>query len=103
MLKNLKKGDWIFTCKMDPVQFSHYQDTDSNNDPFDVFFSIEGSVHSQRHCGCKRISKEYAEWFIDNEISKLFDKYEDKENAFILYEKEVKLLCEEKGIQFEGI
>ena len=59
-------GDWLFTCNMNPQQFSH---TLSNGD----FVTIEGSTHSKQHCGCKPISTSYAKWFIDNEISKAYD------------------------------
>ena len=56
----MNKGDLLFTCKMNPQQFSHNL---SNGD----FATLEGGSHSKTHCGCNAISTSYAKWFIENE------------------------------------
>jgi len=116
MEKNLKKGDWLFTCAMKPKQFSHY--TENNPDDyspdemtnefldwckFDDFTTLEGSNHSQKHCSCSPISEKYAKWFIENELDKLYDPQEPDEEKWENYERRVKELCIEVGIEFEGI
>ena len=62
----MNKGDWLFTCKMNPQQFSHNL---SNGD----FLTLEGGSHSKTHCGCNAISTSYAKWFIETDISKVYD------------------------------
>lgn len=110
MIRDLKKGDWIFTCRMEPVQFNYYSVKDPNdyqkhmdNDEewndfinFDDFITIEGSSHAQCGCGCKRITKEYAEWFLANKVWELSgDDWE-------LYESKVRDLCKSHDINYEG-
>ena len=85
MLKaeNIKKGDWLFTCSMNPVQFGEWE----NNEKFDGFVTLSGSSHSRRNCGLAIISETYAKFFIENKCEELFDRnscnWED-------YEKKVK-------------
>ena len=88
------KGEWIFTCSMEPKQFDHWVDIDS-------FVTMEGSSHSRHSCGLVPITKEYAEWFIKNECSKLFDF--NIENPWDVYIEKVKELCKRDNINFEGI
>lgn len=64
------KGDWLFTCKMIPVQFDCFLDEDN-------FRTLDGSEHSYKHCGFKPISREYALWFLSNEIYKHYNKLKD--------------------------
>ena len=110
MEKNLKKGDWLFTCAMKPKQFSHYDERNradygevENEEEFlewckyDDFQTLEGSSHSQKNCSCSPISKEYAKWFLENEVDKLY------EDDFAIYEEKVKELCKKENIEYEGI
>jgi len=95
-IKELKKGDWIFSCYMKPLQFKKWQDNEG-------FETLEGTTHGISSCGCIPISKKYAKWFIDNNIDKLYNKHREKENAFDLYELEVKSICIKENILYEGI
>jgi len=114
-----EKGQWLFTCNMYPVQFSHFLPTDPKHydqtyinsltpeqlDAFihDTFVTLEGGNHSARNCSMKLISESYAKWFIENKVWELFDKYVDREDRFVFYELEVKELCRAQGIEYEGI
>lgn len=69
---------------------------------YDDFDTIGRSNHSQHHCGCKTITEEYALWFIENQVDKLYDN-SIGELSFETYENKVKELCKEKGINYEGI
>ncbi len=110
MEKNLKKGQWLFTCAMKPKQFSHYNERDrvdysevENEEEFlewlkyNDFVTLEGSSHSQKNCSCKPISEKYAKWFLEN---KVYELYEDD---FGIYEEQVKELCKKHNIEYEGI
>lgn len=66
----LEKESWIFTCKMIPVQFDCFLDNDN-------FKTLDGSEHSCKNCGCYPISKEYAMWFLSNEIHKNYNELKD--------------------------
>lgn len=59
----MKKGDWLFTCSMQPKQFGKWQ-----NEDMDDFETIEGSSHNKNNCGLKPISENYAQWFLKNEF-----------------------------------
>ncbi len=61
----MKKGDWLFTCDLMPVQFSHFIDEEE-----DDFETITGAYHSRKNCGLAPISRKYALWFLSNEIVK---------------------------------
>ena len=80
----MKKGDWLFTCSMKPLQFDKW------TDEYD-FETIEGSHHSRTFCGLKPISENYAKWFLKNEFWNFFEylnegmfKYSYSKRAFIL-------------------
>lgn len=115
--KNLKKGDWIFTCSMQPKQFSHINIDKNRNDydpmsdenweeiKYDDFETIEGSHHSFKHCGCNKISEKYAKWFIEHKIWELLDSFiaSSEEAKWHFYEGCVKTKCRNHGIEYEGI
>lgn len=114
----LVKGAWIFTCSMEPQQFGKFdiikaEDYDENYikslspeelDDFlhDGFETMAGSSHSIYHCSCSPISEKYATWFNENEIWNLFDE-DNSDNKWDIYVTKVKKLCEEQGIEYEGI
>lgn len=96
---NIKHGQWIFSCKMQPLQFDKWED-ESDKDGFNT---LEGSNHSAYHCGCKPISEKYALWFIENKCWDLFSKDVDPKEQWNIYIDKVKKLCEEHNIEYEGI
>lgn len=115
---NIKKGDWIFTCNMKPLQFSHYEMRDPKKwfeDDYyifenmtseekekwikDDFITLEGSSHSKSTCGLNVISRNYAKFFIENKLWELYNEEEGFDN----YEEKVKSFCKSKNIIFEGI
>lgn len=115
VLRNLKKGQWIFTCSLQPCQFNSFDPnkkeenyqrnefTDKEWERFskyDDFTTIEGSSHSVYHCGLRTISEKYAKWFIKNECWKLWDDNCDSEDT---YKNKVKNFCDKEGIEFEGV
>lgn len=117
-LKTLKKGDWLFTCNMKPLQFDsfdpekkaeNYNRASFTNEAwerfskFDSFTTVEGSSHSVTNCSCRRISADYAKWFLENNIDSFFEQFKDEEDRWKLYEAAVKEKCDEAGIEFEGI
>lgn len=104
----LEKGDWLFTCKMEPVQFdrtipvdrSQYPNlSDSEWDIFkdDMFCTLEGSHHSRKYCSCTPISDEYAQFFIQHKLWELF------RNNWEKYEADVRTICNLFKIKYEGI
>lgn len=115
-LKNIKSGQWIFTCAMQPKQFDHYEEkdpeqytkgnfTDQQWDDFlhyDDFVTIGGSWHSRRNCGLKPISESYAIFFIDNELWKLFFE-SDGDQCWVKYEERLRRVCDEFQIKYEGL
>lgn len=116
-LKNLQRGQWIFTCSMKPLQFDCFKKEKNPNDydrdkftdeewerfsKYDDFTTIEGSSHSVYHCGLDTITEKYAKWFLENKCDELFPE-EFSEDRFEIYEELVKALCKEHGIEFEGI
>jgi hypothetical protein len=120
-----ERGQWLFTCRMEPLQFSHYMPSNPDHydqtyiqsltpeelDAFihDDFATIEGSHHSTHSCSMTLISESYAKWFLENKVWELYDQYKNSkdndtyENRWMLYERDVKHLCEAHGIKYEGI
>ena len=84
----VEKGDWMFTCSMQPLQFSHWEDDDR-------FITLNGSHHSQRHC-----SLAYAKFFIEH---KLWELYEVNGKDWEKYPEAVKKVCEAYKIKYEGV
>ena len=116
--KKPEKGDWLFTCMMQPKQFSHFERacmecgrfypttetvcTKCNvplKEELDDFVSIDGSCHSKKHCTLHLISTKYATWFIENKLWELYTE----EDGFDIYREKVKDLCKKTNIVFEGI
>ncbi len=119
-------GAWLFTCAMHPKQFCNvnvrdplkwfgdeqYKDVflkmsevEQFNFINDDFDTIDGSGHSFANCSCKLISKQYALWFLSNNISSIYDelkKTEDDVNIWQKYEDAIKVKCFEDGIEYEG-
>ena len=93
-MKDIKKGQWIFTCSMQPQQFDHWINDDD-------FVTEIGSHHSLINCSLKIISDEYAKFFNDNELWNLFD--EDDDNRWDKYENRLKRVCEEFDVKYEGL
>jgi hypothetical protein len=116
-IKNIKKGQWLFTCSMQPLQFDSFEKEpnpdDYNREKFtdeewwdfchDGFITMEGSSHSATNCGCTPISEEYANWFIKNECWKLFPEDSKVDNVWDIYQNLVKDLCKKDNIEYEGI
>jgi len=120
-LKSLKKGQWIFTCSMKPLQFDSFGPEKSHEDydrsaftdaawerfsKYDDFNTVEGSHHSVFHCGLRTISEGYAKWFIENKIDELFPDCKgevyDAKSSWEEYVNKIKQRCQEAGIEFEG-
>lgn len=105
MKTEIKKGDWLFSCSMQPLQFSHWR-----NGSNDSFVTIGGSEHSERNCSLSSISEKYALWFIENRCWEIYDRISeetmDNEESFDsrweLYGSEIKKLAETAGIKYEG-
>lgn len=114
----VEKGDWLFTCSMEPKQFSHWDEPRNYKDyaisderwdemsekekekwMYEDFTTIGGSDHSRSNCGLSPISDEYAKFFIDKKLWELYDLYKD----FELYEEAVKKVCEAYKVKYEGI
>jgi len=101
----IKKGDWLFSCSMKPLQFSHW-----TNGDLDSFETIGGSQHSERNCSLSPISEKYALWFIENKCWEIYDRIAEETNeseeafanVWTLYEEEIKKLAESAGLEFEG-
>ena len=89
----MEKGDWLFTCSMNPEQFSHWIDDDS-------FATLNGSNHSKKYCSLSPISDEYADFFIRHKLSDLFEIHDED---FDKYESAVRKICEIFKMKFEGI
>lgn len=114
-LKEIKKGQWIFTCSMQPKQFDHYEErnpedytkgnfTDEQWEDFlkyDNFVTLEGSWHSRRNCGLKLISEAYALFFIENELWNLFFQ-SDEDQCWVKYEERLRRVCDEFDMKYEG-
>ena len=116
-LKQIKRGDWIFTCNMQPLQFDkfypeknpeHYNREAFTDEEWELFskygdfVTMNGSNHSTHSCGLHRVSTPYAEWFNDNQIWLLYDS-QPMETAFERYEARVKAVCQYFEIEYEGI
>lgn len=115
----VKKGDWIFTCSLEPMQFSHFEpktpedynasflssmdEEELSNFLNDDFVTMNGSSHSYKNCTCKVVTEDYAKWFIANNVQALFNQFENQPTPFALYENAVRLLCQQHNISFEGI
>lgn len=87
----MQTNDWIFTCKMKPLQFLEY--TGDN-----AFRTIDKSEHSITHCGLKKVSNDYAQWFINNEIWKAYDDLSNYSNL-----SSFKRICKYHYIKTNGI
>ena len=108
--KALKKGQWLFTCDMKPLQFNSFDPEKNKEDysiwknekawelfsKYDDFTTLEGSSHSACNCGLTPISEKYAKWFITNKIWELYN------DDFEIYEELIKKICKEHNINFEG-
>lgn len=98
----MKTGDWIFTCKMQPMQFDSYIHKGED------FKTTDGSHHSIRHCGCNPVSKEYAQWFIENKIWEIWDEISETNpeslstNIWELYQERIEQKCKLDNITYEG-
>lgn len=90
-----KEGDWLFTCAMEPRQFSHWEDLER-----ETFETIGGAHHSKHGCSLNLITTKYAEFFIKH---KLWELYEINYSQFDRYEEAVKLVCQAYKIKYEGI
>ena len=118
-IKTIKKGQWLFSCSMKPLQFDswdckNYKDyiseekwnalTPEEKEEFiyDDFKTMEGSSHSVVNCSLSPISDEYAKFFIENKCDELFDTSVEG-NYWEPYENAVKELCTKYSIKYEGI
>lgn len=119
-IRNLKKGDWLFTCKMEPKQFGEFWVENKELKELLKYYcvgdfnTIDGSGHSIFGCGCKPISKKYAMFFIAHKLGEYYDilvqKITDEStginvdynNIWIDYEKYVKNYCKRFNVKFEG-
>lgn len=59
-------GDWLFTCRMEAVQFHQWDKDDGAW--YDFFTTLDGSSHSYCNCSLKPVSESYALWFNSNEM-----------------------------------
>ncbi len=122
--KEIKEGQWLFTCSMLPQQFKQWKlidpktwfdtlsldyarfekssEEEKNNFLYDGFETLNGSYHSKSNCSLKPISETYALWFIENKCNELFPDDETSEQ-WEIYENKVKELCLKDGIEYEGI
>jgi len=132
-LRDIKPGDWLFTCRMEPVQFGSW-DEKNPEDYYEIeefnkrtdeekfnfchsdFSTFDGSSHSVCGCGLSPISEKYAKWFIENKVWEIYEKHDNREGKPVvgedhtefntitweLYEKDVRKLCEEHNINYEG-
>ena len=100
---------------MEPQQFSHWEKTDWDEDYieklsvdkiedliFTNFATLDGSIHSLKHCGLRLISDKYAQFFMENKLWELFDSNVDIEFRWLNYENKIKTICLEKNIFYEG-
>jgi len=124
--ESIQKGDWLFTCDMEPKQFESFDPEKSPDDwerdkfsdknweqfsKYGDFTTIGGACHSQSNCGLHPVSEKYAKWFIENKCWEEYDKlkgsdinYDSTDNdIWEDYEIRVKERCEEEGITYEGI
>jgi len=121
-IKKLKKGDWLFTCSMEPLQFNSFDEEKNPDDynragftdedweqfsKYNDFTTINGSSHAVQGCGCKPVSEKYALWFIENKCWELYEKSEgnneiENDKKWKKYEEAIKALCIKEGIEYEG-
>ena len=118
-IKAIKKGQWLFSCSMKPLQFDSWDvknykdygirdrwDTLSPEEKeeflFNDFHTMEGSHHSLVNCSLSPISEEYALFFIANKCDQLFDSSVEG-NYWDAYENAVRELCVLNNIKYEGI
>jgi len=88
------KGDWLFTCRMEPVQFSHWE----NDEQLD-FVTMDGSHHSQYHCGLHLVSTKYAEFFTAHKLWDLSYLSVTPEE----YKERVRTVVSTFKMKFEGV
>jgi hypothetical protein len=117
-LKNIKKGQWLFTCAMKPKQFNEWlpEKNPQNYDSFafvgeewerfskyDDFSTIDGSLHSEHNCSIHLVSEKYANFFLSYECDKMYvEPFDETNNHWLIYENRIKRLCEEMNIEYEG-
>ena len=116
-IKNLKKGTWIFSGELKPVQFSNFLNPKNpryfNMDKFTSeqwerfskytdFKTLDNKSLSTKVNGCRIISDEYAQWFNKNECWNLMPKV-NSARKWELYEHSVRKLAKKDGITYEGI
>ena len=118
-LKQIKQGDWLFACAMEPKQFKEWEkeknpkdysikENECTGEEWEIFLkysdfeTLGGSSHSTKCCGLKPISEKYALWFIENKCWTLFDST-ISETPWVEYENKVKELCNRDNINYEGI
>ena len=82
---NIKHGDWLFTCHMEPQQFDKWLNQDS-------FQTINGSHHSKSNCSLTSISEEYAKFFIENKCWEFYDEMDKSSDIWNNYINKVKEL-----------
>jgi hypothetical protein len=68
----MERGDWLFTCRMEPAQFGEWD----KNDPL-FFETLEGSGHDVQHCSLTPISDKYAAWFLKHQIWRMLDFFRE--------------------------
>jgi hypothetical protein len=117
-LQKIKKGQWIFTCKLEPLRFKrfftykddyvkkHWESPSRwiKHKYFNDFETMEGTTHSALHCGLELITKNYAYFFRKNKCWELFPKEDlTMDEKWEIYENRVKDLCKLKNIKFEGV
>lgn len=116
--KNIKHGDWIFTCSMKPLQFDSFKKKNPDSYPdyvklsteleqelnfnFDNFITTNGSSHSTMNCSLKPISETYAKWFLENNIDELYNTLEKNNHIWENYEKLIRAKCIADNIEYEG-
>lgn len=87
---------------MYPVQFEQYINKGD-------FRTTDKSEHNIDHCGCNPVSKEYAQWFLENQIWKIYDEIEQEHPELLqeggiweLYRQRIEEKCKLDNIKYEG-
>lgn len=119
MYRRVKRGDWLFTCKLEAIQFDTWDEPKNYSDynpiwmtekteteralffEFGHYNTMEGSHHSSNNCGLWVVTPAYAKWF--NEVVKpVAARLWDEQTSDISYDEMVERLAVESGIRFEG-